>query len=369
MKPILETFDPATRETLITWCQTERTLAAVSQRAAKPIAEGGLNLRISPSTLCRLYTTHNIADSKEARAQYAASLGLECKKLRLLQGTRENIEQRLFEITARPDATVAELRLAAQFIHRADSLSLAQRRVRVAEKRETRIAKLTEPAPVPTLEEADRRIHILLGKDFAKDPIPQPAQTADPGTRPPFPSANVEDRKLNPDEPGKPTSASPAPTPNSAINPPSPQSKFFNHQSSIVNPSNEDQPAPDKPTQSPTPQNPSTSSVPSVVNQSAIHIPQSAIDSARAHADRSYPAIHSPKSPSHAKLYEAEKQRCYLTRLRIETENALNSHLVVEPQAASNKPSPYGVPPLGGSEINHPPTPPPPTPNTSKNSH
>src|SRR3954468_6064693 len=161
MKPILETFDPATRETLITWCQTERTLAAVSQRAAKPIAEGGLNLRISPSTLSRLQATHNITDSKEARAQYAALLGVECKKLRLLQATRENIEQRLFEITARPDATVAELRLAAQFIHRADSLSLANRRVRVAEKREARITKLTEPAPVPTLEEADRRIHVL----------------------------------------------------------------------------------------------------------------------------------------------------------------------------------------------------------------
>jgi hypothetical protein len=86
MKPILETLDPATRETLITWCQTERTLAAVSQRAAKPIAEGGLNLRISPSTLSRLQASHNIADSKEARAQYAALLGVECKKLRLLQG-------------------------------------------------------------------------------------------------------------------------------------------------------------------------------------------------------------------------------------------------------------------------------------------
>src|SRR4051812_28676227 len=117
MKPILETLDPATRETLITWCQTERNYAAISQRAAKPLhpaprepltpgcktdrnyaaipqraanplAEGGLTPRISPPPPPRLYATHNIADSKEARAQYAASLGLECKKLRLLQGTR-----------------------------------------------------------------------------------------------------------------------------------------------------------------------------------------------------------------------------------------------------------------------------------------
>jgi hypothetical protein len=281
MKPLLETLPPTTLDTLITWCHTAKYIE-VSQRAAKPLSEGGLDLRISPSTLNRLYTTHNIADSKETRAGYAAALGLAARKLRLQQATRENLEQRLFELTARPDATVAELRLAAQFLTRCDSLSISNRRVQVAERRETRIAKLTEPPKADTLEEADRKIHALLGKEFGKDPEPTYQQ---------FQSISETLLTSQFTEPFETKTHSYNPAPES------PKPPIIS-----INPILPIDPTP-APAPIPVPPNPPSPPIPA-------HI--------LAHAERSYPSHLRPNCPINGPQWDWAKNHCIQSRLKFE---------------------------------------------------
>jgi hypothetical protein len=91
-------------------------------------------------------------------------------------------------------------------------------------------------------------------------------------------------------------------------------------------------------------QSPATPATPSVVNPSA---PERA---ALAHAERSYPAIHRPKSPSHAKLYDQEKQRCYTERLRIELENQTAAQLTAEADPSLQSLSSICVPSFSAHE-------------------
>ncbi len=170
MNSIIDSLSPETKETLLSWCE-DHSYIEVKQLAAKPLSEGGLNLKISKSTLCRFYTTHGIADSKEARAQYAASIGLDANKS-LLDAAHENLEQRLFELSARSNPGTAELRLLGQLITKLHALKLSERRVEVAEKREIR---MSTPPPQPekpkvlSAAEIKHRVRVLLGKELPRD--------------------------------------------------------------------------------------------------------------------------------------------------------------------------------------------------------
>ena len=167
MKNIIDTLSPETIQTLLSWCETD-AYAAVSKRAAKPIAEGGLNLTISASTLCRLYTTHGITESKQARAEYLKALQLD-PKASLLSATNEQLELRLLELASRPNPSLAELRLVFQITARLRALALSERRVIVAEKRETRAATPPQPPiplrPLATPAQIRQRVRVLLGKE------------------------------------------------------------------------------------------------------------------------------------------------------------------------------------------------------------
>src|ERR1051326_8824157 len=115
MKSILNTLDSYTIETLLSWCE-DHPYTEVKKLAAKPPSDGGLSLNISAATLCRLYTSHGIADAKEARAQYAASLGLgqNSSTKNLLDAAQDQLELRILELSSRPNPSVAELRLLSQ---------------------------------------------------------------------------------------------------------------------------------------------------------------------------------------------------------------------------------------------------------------
>jgi hypothetical protein len=167
MNSILDHLAPETKATLIAWCE-EQSYKAVSERAAKPIAEGGLDLHISPSTLCRLYTTHGIAETKQARQAYTELLQLP-PGANLLDATYTQLETRLFELASRPNPSVAELRLVFQITARLRALQLSERRVVVAEKRETRAAN-PKPLPLPIRRVASpadlkHRVRVFLGKE------------------------------------------------------------------------------------------------------------------------------------------------------------------------------------------------------------
>jgi hypothetical protein len=167
MNSILDKLSPETKETLIAWSE-EQSYKAVSQRAAKPVAHGGLDLKISPATLCRLYTTHGIAETKQARAEYIGALQLPAGAT-LADATYSQLETRLFELASRPNPSLAELRLVFQITSRLRALQLSERRVVVAEKRETRAAN-PQPLPpnirksVPT-ETIKHRVRVILGKE------------------------------------------------------------------------------------------------------------------------------------------------------------------------------------------------------------
>ena len=167
MKSIIETLSTEMIQTLVAWSE-EESYAAVSKRAAKPVTEGGLDLKISPSTLCRLYTTHGIGESKQARAEYAQALQLP-DGATLMDAARDQLELRVFELASRPNPSLAELRLLFQITARLRALALSERRVIVAEKRETRAqTKTDQPVAVRKIispETLKHRVRVFLGKE------------------------------------------------------------------------------------------------------------------------------------------------------------------------------------------------------------
>jgi hypothetical protein len=368
MKPLLATLDPSTIDILISWCESEPNYPAISARAAKPLSDGGLNLRISPSSLNRLYTTHNIADSKETRAQYAVSLGIAAKKIRLLNATRENLEQRLFEITSRPDPTTADLRLTAQFIHRADSIAISKRRVQVAEHREARVTKLSEPPKPLAPEESKRKIHHLMGKDFRALVADFEAKAAAKAQETPLPSSSQSPTKSEISPSPQSQSSQPAqseisnfkseiPSPPSAsvlsvvncsdpqtlqslAHSPASQFAIVNMQLPITNPS-----APQITKSSPP--SASVSSVPSVVkiNPPTLHVAREIRGDIPApilaHAERSYPSHLRPNCPILGPQWDWAKDHCIQSRLKFAREAAEKLHKNLEPPlAATTIPAP-----------------------------
>ncbi len=284
MNSIINTLTPETKETLLSWCE-DHSYIEVKQLAAKPLSEGGLNLKISKSTLCRFYTTHGIADSKEARAQYAASLGLAEGKT-LLDAAHENLEHRLFELSARPNMATADLRLVSQITTRLRSLQLGQQRLQLAQAREERIAEAAKPAKIPTPEEADEAIHILLGKNFARDERWNSSRCEESGPA---------------EGPVPAPSNHPTQTPEPRWNP-----------SRCEESSPVEEPAPETSTP------PTTTPPPPIIQISESEIQKLALD----HAERCYPSHRRPKCPIFGRNFDREKQHCIDNRIQIERERA-----------------------------------------------
>jgi hypothetical protein len=206
MKSIIATLSPQTIETLITWCEADK-YTEVRKRCAKPKSEGGLDLQISESTLNRLFSTHGIADSAEARQEYIALLN-RGPNVNLLDVSYENLELRLFELSARPNPIPSDLRLIFQIVTRLRALKISERRVQIDEQRETRLAQTaatkaggtsshespssgpfyTEEDLEPKLTEEQRiyRTRVILGKTVDNEgneiqpPQPSPQSLAAP---------------------------------------------------------------------------------------------------------------------------------------------------------------------------------------------
>jgi hypothetical protein len=133
-------------------------------------ARDKLGLKLSPSTLCRVYTTYKIADDTDTRAEYARAAGLDAAA-DLMQLTENQLQLRLLELASRPNPGASDLRALFQIITRLRALVLSERRVVVAERRialaEKRDQRETQPpAPQPSLSplQIQRRVKVALGK-------------------------------------------------------------------------------------------------------------------------------------------------------------------------------------------------------------
>jgi hypothetical protein len=170
MKPILSTLTAAQKDALVSLCEQHPYLEAAR------LAQEQLGLKLSASTLSRLYTTHKIAEDKQTREDYACSGQVQPNQI--LQLAADQLQLRLLELASRPNPGASELRALFQIITRLEALKLSDRRVTLAEQREARIEKAQNPPPKPSLPPAEikNRIRVLLGKE----PLPERAGSAHP---------------------------------------------------------------------------------------------------------------------------------------------------------------------------------------------
>ena len=166
MKPIIKNLSPDQIEALIALCEETE-----SYKQACVKAHESLGIKLSPSTLCRLYTTHQIREDQETRADYAACASIEPNNI--LRLAADQLELRLLELASRPNPSASELRALFQIITRLEALKLSRRRVVVAEKRETRMAQAqraslpqNQPQKIVTQNEMTRYVKTLLGKEI-----------------------------------------------------------------------------------------------------------------------------------------------------------------------------------------------------------
>src|SRR5215212_4035320 len=150
MKPILKNLSPETREQLVALCE-ELSYQDASRQALEQ-----LGLKISASTLCRLYTQHQIAEDKQTRDEYLSASGLDPSEIRnpksaILGLAKDQLQLRLLELASRPNPGASELRALFQIITRLEALQLSKRRVIIAEKREARMeqaqVRVQQPPP------------------------------------------------------------------------------------------------------------------------------------------------------------------------------------------------------------------------------
>jgi hypothetical protein len=174
-QPILSTLTDAQREQLFAWCE-QYNYSDVSRLLAKPLAEGGFNIFVSASTLSRFYSTYNIADTNARRTELLQAAGIDTSTTpppadALLHASEEQLQLRLLELSAGPMPTVQELRALFQIITRLRALQLSERRVKVAESRETRLAAAQAASAEPqrgfTFEETCEGLDAML---FGKCP-------------------------------------------------------------------------------------------------------------------------------------------------------------------------------------------------------
>jgi hypothetical protein len=172
MKSIIKNLTADQREALIALAEE---CGSYTEACAQ--ARDKLGIKLSASTLCRLYTTHRIADDTDTRADYAAAAGVAVNDL--MQLTENQLQLRLLELASRPNPGASDLRALFQIITRLRALVLserralvlserrvvvAERRIALAEKRDHR--ETLPPPPQKSLSplEVKRRARIALGK-------------------------------------------------------------------------------------------------------------------------------------------------------------------------------------------------------------
>jgi hypothetical protein len=177
MKPILKNLTPEQIEALIALCEE-----CSSYREACGQAREQLGLKLSPSTLCRLYTSHKIAADAETRAEYIASAGIQPGDFIPL--TQNQLQLRLLELASRPNPSASDLRALFQIITRLHALALserravvAERRITLAEKRDQRESQPEPPKPSLSPEQIRRRVKVALGKA-----VPEDCEPSDPAS-------------------------------------------------------------------------------------------------------------------------------------------------------------------------------------------
>src|SRR5687767_3856955 len=164
MKSIIKNLTPDQIEALI---KLAEECSSYFEACAQ--ARDKLGIKLSVSTLCRLYTTHRIADDADTRAEYATAAGVAVTDLMHL--TENQLQLRLLELASRPNPGASDLRALFQIITRLRALVLSERRVVVAERRlafaEKRDHRETQPPPPqPSLSplRIQRAVKISLGK-------------------------------------------------------------------------------------------------------------------------------------------------------------------------------------------------------------
>lgn len=164
MKSIIKTLTADQRDALIALAEE---CSSYTEACAQ--ARDKLGIKLSVSTLCRLYTTHRIADDADTRAEYTAAAGVAANEL--MQLTENQLQLRLLELASRPNPGASELRALFQIITRLRALVLSERRVVVAERRialaeKREVRETTPPPPQKSLSplEIKRRARIALGK-------------------------------------------------------------------------------------------------------------------------------------------------------------------------------------------------------------
>ena len=155
-----------------------------SYKEACAQARDQLGINLSSSTLCRLYTKHQIGEDAQTRADYTSAAGLQPADL--MQLTENQLQLRLLELASRPNPGASDLRALFQIITRLRALVLSERRVIVAERRialaEKRDHRETQPPPPQksiSPIEVKRRVRIALGKS-TDDLPPEPNNEQSP---------------------------------------------------------------------------------------------------------------------------------------------------------------------------------------------
>jgi hypothetical protein len=173
MKSIINNLSSEQVEALIALCEESSSYKEACAQACE-----SLGIKLSPSTLCRLYTTHQIREDAQTRADYASSAKIEPNQI--LRLAADQLELRLLELASRPNPSASDLRALFQIITRLEALKLSRRRVAVAERKlalaedkEQRANQPEPPKPSLTPTEITRRVRIALGKSTADLP-PEP---------------------------------------------------------------------------------------------------------------------------------------------------------------------------------------------------
>ena len=164
MKSIIKTLTPDQIDILVALAEE-----CDSYTEACAHARDKLGIKLSPSTLCRVYTSYKITDDTETRADYASAAGVQPHQL--LELTENQLQLRLLELASRPNPGASDLRALFQIITRLRALVLSERRAVVAERRialaEKRDERETQPPPPqPSLSplQIQRRVKVALGK-------------------------------------------------------------------------------------------------------------------------------------------------------------------------------------------------------------
>jgi hypothetical protein len=163
--PLLSTLPPETIESIIAYCEE----CSSYKEAAQKIRER-LSVKISPSSLCKLYTRHRICEDDDTRAELtgaeqANQSAIPDPQSAIASLTEKQLQLRLLELASRANMDHTELRAICQSFARLQSVKLSERRVQLAEAKEARLAESTKPVDPFNPEEYQEGIRVMLGKD------------------------------------------------------------------------------------------------------------------------------------------------------------------------------------------------------------